>query len=252
MPAIVSVGINFVSAWQGCVAKKCRHLAVGSICRRHVGDIASQMAMVVFVISKPSSLVMLGTIFLYMREDSSKGTAKDNPTSVANLSGFIHVATKTKVPMGSKTFAKAMLSIRRAAKLEDTTTTTSLSIWFDLADIFLLLISSNISIEVKEFNSCTCHQKTDPSSCLQPPLTPCIFVIQIQDASVAFCAAITPLWPRQSLLQPPPPFAAIVIICHVTLIVASHCSLSLKTPTRNSIQFIYSVDTVYFYNLTIY
>jgi hypothetical protein len=35
----------------------------------------------------------------------------------------------TKVPMGSKTFAKAMLSIRRAAKLEDTTTT------FDLADI---------------------------------------------------------------------------------------------------------------------
>ncbi len=81
--------------------------------------------MVVFAISKPSSLVMLGTIFLYMREDSSKGMA--NPTSVTNLSGFVHVVTK--VPMGSKTFAKAMLSIRRAAKLEDTTTT------FDLADI---------------------------------------------------------------------------------------------------------------------
>ena len=60
---------------------------------------------------------MLGTIFLYMREDSS----------VTNLSGFVYVVTK--VPMGSKTFAKAMLSIRRAAKLEDTTTT------FDLADI---------------------------------------------------------------------------------------------------------------------
>ena len=85
-----------------------------------------------------------------------------------------------------------------------------------------------------------------PSLCLQPPFTACIFVIQIQDASVASGAAITPLWPRQSLLQPPPPFAAIVSICHVTLIVASHCSLSLKTPKCNSIQFIYSLDTVYF------
>lgn len=82
------------------------------------------IAVVVFALLKPSSLVMLGTIFLYMREGSSKGTA--NPTSVAKLSGFIHVATK--VPMGSKTFAKAMLSIRRAAKLEDTTMTTALSI----------------------------------------------------------------------------------------------------------------------------
>ncbi len=39
-----------------------------------------------------------------------------------------------------------------------------------------------------------------PSHC--PP-----FVVQIQEASAASDAAITPLWPRQSLLWPPPPFA---------------------------------------------
>ena len=36
------VGINFVSARQGRVGQKCRHLAVGPTCRRHVSNIASQ------------------------------------------------------------------------------------------------------------------------------------------------------------------------------------------------------------------
>ena len=36
------VGISFVSARQGQVGQKCRHLAVGPTCRGHVGNIASQ------------------------------------------------------------------------------------------------------------------------------------------------------------------------------------------------------------------
>jgi len=35
------VRINFVSARQGRVGQKCRHLAVGPTCRQHVGGIAS-------------------------------------------------------------------------------------------------------------------------------------------------------------------------------------------------------------------
>ncbi len=36
------VRIKIVSAWQGHFGQKCRHLAVGATCRRHVGDFISQ------------------------------------------------------------------------------------------------------------------------------------------------------------------------------------------------------------------
>ena len=36
------IGISFVSARQGRVSQKCRHLAVGPTCRRHISNIASQ------------------------------------------------------------------------------------------------------------------------------------------------------------------------------------------------------------------
>ena len=75
-----------------------------------------KMVAVVVALLKSSWLVILGTMFWYMREDStSKGTA--DPTAITNPFGFVPRARK--VPMGSNTFA--MLSIRRVAKLENTT-----------------------------------------------------------------------------------------------------------------------------------
>ena len=80
------------------------------------------MAAVVFTLLKSRSFVMLGTMFWYMKEDRSKGTA--DPTADANPPGFVPGATK--VPTGSKTLA--MLGIRRVAKLKNTTITTAFAI----------------------------------------------------------------------------------------------------------------------------
>lgn len=62
---------------------------------------------------------MFGMMSWYTREDSSKGTA--NPTVITNPAVFVLGASK--VPTGSKMFA--MLSIRRASKLENTTMPTA-------------------------------------------------------------------------------------------------------------------------------
>ena len=92
------------------------------------------MAAVVFALSKSRSFVMLGTMFWYMREDRSKGTA--DPTADANPPGFVPGARK--VPTGSETLA--MLGIRRAAKLENTTMTTAFAI---LSRPALLWVAAN-------------------------------------------------------------------------------------------------------------
>ncbi len=77
-------------------------------------------------------------------------------------------------------------------------------------------------------NSCRHCQKMSLSSCLPPPSVTCIFVAQIQDASAASDAMITPLWPRQSLLWLPPPLpplpAAVLSLLSLSATARLYCS----------------------------
>ncbi len=96
-------------------------------------------------------------------------------------------------------------------------------LYWKISILYIIIYTSIFWWWFQHRNSCRHRQKMDPSSCLLSPSVACIIVVQIQDAYAASDAAITPLWPWQSLLWPPPPFADIASRCTLTLVVANHC-----------------------------